>query len=69
MTRKLTKEELIAKAKKPAEDALIMHPYYHGKMQTLPRCVVRNFDDLAIWYSPGVAAASKAIKYRYHQSI
>jgi malate dehydrogenase (oxaloacetate-decarboxylating) len=61
MTRKLTKEELINKAKKPAEDALIMHPYYHGKMQTLPRCVVRNFDDLAIWYSPGVAAASKVI--------
>jgi len=61
MARHLTKEELIAKAKKPAEDALIMHPYYHGKMQTLPRCIVRNFDDLAIWYSPGVAAASKAI--------
>ena len=61
MARNITKEELIAKAKKPAEDALIMHPFYHGKMQTLPRCVVRNFDDLAIWYSPGVAAASKAI--------
>jgi malate dehydrogenase (oxaloacetate-decarboxylating) len=62
MARKVTKEELIAKARKPGEDALIMHPYYRGKMQTVPRCVVRNFDDLAIWYSPGVAAASRGIQ-------
>jgi malate dehydrogenase (oxaloacetate-decarboxylating) len=62
MAQKITKEELIAKARKPAEDALIMHPYYHGKMQTLPRCIIRDFNDFAIWYSPGVAAASKAIQ-------
>ena len=29
-----------------------MHPYYHGKMQTLPRCIVRDFNDFSIWYSP-----------------
>ena len=62
MTQKITKEELIAKARKPAEDAMIMHPYYHGKMQTLPRCIVRDFNDFSIWYSPGVAEPCKAIK-------
>jgi malate dehydrogenase (oxaloacetate-decarboxylating) len=62
MDQKFTKEELIAKARKPSEDAMIMHPYYHGKMQTVPRCIVRNFQDFAIWYSPGVAAPCKAIQ-------
>jgi malate dehydrogenase (oxaloacetate-decarboxylating) len=62
LDRKFTKEELIAKAKKPSEDAMIMHPYYQGKMQTLPRCIVRSFQDFAIWYSPGVAAPCKAIQ-------
>lgn len=62
MTSKVTKEELIAKAKKPATDAMIMHPYYHGKMQTIPRCIVRDNNDFSIWYSPGVAEPCKAIK-------
>jgi malate dehydrogenase (oxaloacetate-decarboxylating) len=62
VTQKVTKEELIAKARKPAQDALIMHPYYHGKMQTLPRCIIRNYTDFSIWYSPGVAEPCKAIK-------
>ncbi|MBC7347371.1 MAG: NADP-dependent malic enzyme, partial [Clostridia bacterium] len=57
----LTKEELLAKAKKPGEDALKLHPFYRGKMQTLPRCAVRSFDDFAIWYTPGVAEPCKAI--------
>src|SRR5512147_264680 len=39
-----------------------MHPFYQGKMQTLPRCIVRNLNDLAIWYSPGVAEPCKAIQ-------
>lgn len=62
MAKRVTKEELIAAAKKPADDAMIMHPYYHGKMQTVPRCIVRDFNDFAIWYSPGVAAPCKAIQ-------
>ena len=32
----LTKEELLAKARKPAEDAMRLHPFYHGKVQTAP---------------------------------
>jgi len=62
MATKMTKEELLAKAQKPAEDALKLHPFYRGKMQTLPRCVVRDFNDFAIWYTPGVAAPCRAIK-------
>jgi len=60
--KKVTKEELIAKAQKPAQDALIMHPFYRGKMQTLPKCCIRDINDMSIWYSPGVAAPCKAIQ-------
>ena len=59
---KVTKEELLAKAKQPAADALRLHPFYQGKVQTALRCRVRDFDDFAIWYTPGVAAACKAIE-------
>jgi len=62
MAQKITREELLAKAKKPAADAMIMHAYYHGKMQTVPRAAIRNINDFAIWYTPGVAAPCKAIQ-------
>lgn len=62
MAQRVTKEELLAKARKPAEDAMRLHPFYRGKMQTLPKCVVRDFEDFAIWYTPGVAAPCRAIK-------
>jgi len=58
----VTVEELLAKAKKPSEDAMKMHPFYKGKMQTVPRCAIRSFKDFAIWYTPGVAAPCKAIQ-------
>lgn len=57
----MTKEELVAKAQKPAEDALKLHPFYRGKVEVVPKCCIRNIDDFAIWYTPGVAAACKAI--------
>ena len=57
----LTTEELLAKAKKPSADALRLHPFYHGKVETTLRCRVRDFNDFAIWYTPGVAAPCKAI--------
>jgi malate dehydrogenase (oxaloacetate-decarboxylating) len=58
---KLTKEELIAKAEKPAADAMELHPFYKGKIEVVPKCCIRNMDDFAIWYTPGVAAPCKAI--------
>jgi malate dehydrogenase (oxaloacetate-decarboxylating) len=62
MAQKITREELLAKAKKPAADAMIMHAYYRGKMQTVPRAAIRDINDFAIWYTPGVAAPCKAIE-------
>jgi malate dehydrogenase (oxaloacetate-decarboxylating) len=62
MSTKVTKEELLAKARKPAEDAMRLHPFYRGKMQTLPKCRVRDFNDFAIWYTPGVAEPCRAIQ-------
>ena len=58
----LNVEDLLAKAKKPAEDAMILHPFYHGKIETTLKCTVRSFDDFAIWYTPGVAAPCRAIE-------
>ncbi|HNQ45741.1 MAG TPA: NADP-dependent malic enzyme [Syntrophorhabdus sp.] len=58
---KVTKEELLEKAKKPAQDALKMHPYYKGKIEVVPKCVIRDINDFAIWYTPGVAEPCKEI--------
>ncbi|MEI6221285.1 MAG: NADP-dependent malic enzyme [bacterium] len=57
----ITKEELLAKANKPSEDAMKLHPFYKGKYQIAPKCTIRDFNDFAIWYSPGVAAPCKDI--------
>jgi malate dehydrogenase (oxaloacetate-decarboxylating) len=58
----LTKEELLAKAKKPAADAMRLHPFYRGKVQMAPKCPVRGLDDFSIWYTPGVASPCRAIQ-------
>ncbi len=55
-------ESLLAKATKPAEDAMTLHPFYQGKVETSLKCVVRDINDFAIWYTPGVAAPCKAIE-------
>ena len=49
-------EELLARAQQPARDALRLHPIYRGKVATGIKCPVRDYNDFAIWYSPGVAA-------------
>jgi len=55
-------EKLLSKAKKPSTDALAMHPFYRGKIETALKCCVRGIDDFAIWYTPGVAAPCKDIE-------
>ena len=59
--RNISVEERLAKAKKPGQDAMKMHPYYGGKVEVVPKACVRSFDDFAIWYSPGVAEPCKDI--------
>jgi len=56
MEKKVTVEELLAKAQQPSKDALRLHPYYRGKIGVTLKCRVRSFHDFAIWYTPGVAA-------------
>jgi malate dehydrogenase (oxaloacetate-decarboxylating) len=60
--KNVTVEELLAKAKKPSADALKLHPFYRGKIETALKCCVRSFNDFAIWYTPGVAAPCRAIQ-------
>ncbi len=59
---KPTVEELLAKAKKPAQLSPPMHKFYEGKMQVIPKCAIRSVDDFAIWYTPGVAAPCRIIQ-------
>ncbi|MBP6876179.1 MAG: NADP-dependent malic enzyme [Candidatus Eisenbacteria bacterium] len=53
--QRLTKEQMEAKAAQPGIDAMKLHPFYRGKVEIVPKCVVRSFQDFAIWYTPGVA--------------
>ena len=57
----ISKEELLAKANMPAEEALRLHTFYNGKVQIVPKCRVQNLKDFSIWYTPGVAAPCQAI--------
>jgi malate dehydrogenase (oxaloacetate-decarboxylating) len=46
------------------DEACRLHRFYRGKMQTLPKCPIGDLRDFAIWYTPGVAAACRAIQSR-----
>ena len=59
-----SKDESLRKAFLPAQLALKYHPFYRGKIEIVPRCPIRSFDDFAIWYTPGVAEACNEIKKR-----
>jgi malate dehydrogenase (oxaloacetate-decarboxylating) len=59
--KKVDVDALLAKAKKPAADAMKLHPFYRGKVETTLKCTVRDFNDFAIWYTPGVAEPCRDI--------
>jgi len=61
-SKKITIKELLAKAEKPSKLAMPYHAFYEGKIQIMPKCAIRNVDDFAIWYTPGVATPCKQIK-------
>jgi len=53
-----------APARPPAPakgEALLRHRAAGGKIQMLPKCAVRGAEDFAVWYTPGVAEACRAI--------
>ncbi|MFQ6080931.1 MAG: NADP-dependent malic enzyme [Candidatus Bathyarchaeia archaeon] len=62
MSKKVTVEELLAKAKKPAKLATAYHAFYEGKLQVMPKCAIRTPYDFALWYTPGVAQPCREIK-------
>ena len=45
-------EERLERAKKPGRDAMILHKFYKGKIETVPKACVRSFDDFSVWYPP-----------------
>ncbi|MGD9397467.1 MAG: NADP-dependent malic enzyme [Candidatus Thorarchaeota archaeon] len=59
---KLSVDELKKKAEKPGKDAMVLHPFYQGKIMSIGKCPVRDFSDFAIWYTPGVAKPCLDIK-------
>jgi malate dehydrogenase (oxaloacetate-decarboxylating) len=59
--KKVTVEELLKKAEQPSKDAPRLHKFYKGKIGVSLKCRVRDFNDFAIWYTPGVAAPCKEI--------
>ncbi len=56
-----SKSNLFKKSNLPAREAMKLHPFFRGKIEIVPKCVIRNIDDFAIWYTPGVAEPCKAI--------
>ena len=58
----INEKQLIEKANKPGKDAMRLHPFYHGKIEVLPKCRIKDFNDFAIWYTPGVAEPCKEIQ-------
>lgn len=59
--KEVTVEELLAKAEQPSKDAMRLHPFYKGKIEIIPKCRINDFNDFAIWYTPGVAAPCREI--------
>ncbi len=60
--KKTTVEELLAKARRPAQIAPSLHRFYEGKMQVMPKCAINDPNDFAVWYTPGVAAPCREIQ-------
>src|SRR5512139_1067048 len=55
-------QDRLARANAPAQEALRLHPFYRGKVQTALKVPIRSFGDFALWYTPGVAASCRAIQ-------
>jgi len=53
---KINVKKLLTAAQKPSQLARKMHPFYRGKIEVVPKCRIKDFNDFSVWYSPGVAA-------------
>ncbi len=53
--KKMTVDELVAKAEAPKAEAMKLHPFYRGKIEVGIKTPIRSFQDFSIWYTPGVS--------------
>jgi malate dehydrogenase (oxaloacetate-decarboxylating) len=64
-TREAVEETAEAEATRTQElgkRATDLSELYQGKIETIPKVPVRSLSDFSLWYTPGVAAVSKAIE-------
>jgi len=61
MTNNDAIQKLLDKANEPGKQSSAMHARYRGKMETNLKCTLRDVNDFAIWYTPGVAEPCKEI--------
>ncbi len=50
-----TAEGLLKKAELPEKISAEWHRYYRGKIEIIPKCIIRDLGDFSVWYTPGVA--------------
>ena len=57
-------DESVEEAKTLAlgERSIRLAAFYQGKIETVPKVPVRSLEDFSIWYTPGIAAVSRAIE-------
>ena len=63
-------EELLAKAKKPSADAMKLHPFYRGKIETVLKCVLRSLTTSPsgtrrAWRPPAGPSRPSELVYEY----
>ena len=58
---KQSNDERLSQAQRPSDEAMRLHPFFRGKIQTAAKCAIRDLSDFSIWYTPGVAAPCRAI--------
>ena len=46
-----------------------MARFYQGKIETIPKVPVRSLADFSLWYTPGIAAVSRAIEANPEESF
>ena len=55
-------QQKLKKSQESSLKALRLHPFYNGKIEITSKCYIKDFNDFAIWYTPGVAEPCRAIK-------
>lgn len=60
--KEINVEELKRKADRPNKLSEAWHPFYKGKIEISSKVKIDDFNDFAVWYTPGVARPCKIIE-------